>query len=139
MQAATRRSCDDASTERKQVPVRAIAPVGEAESTVRYHLERARTGASDGRQGRLLAAAVIEAWHAAQLTSERLLNVRELYEHLVQAHSMLVVVEVAATARRPQRAADHCFLRASHAIPSGSVGYLRLTRRLSVHSRAKSR
>ena len=75
----------------KQVPARAIArQLGVAENTVRYHLERARTGAVDGRKGKPFAAAeiagVIDAWHAAQLEQERPLNVRELFEHLVHAH-----------------------------------------------------
>lgn len=75
----------------KEVPSRAIArQLGVAESTVRYHLERARTGAVDGRKGKAFAAAdlasVIDAWRGTQIDTERPLNVRELYEHLVSVH-----------------------------------------------------
>ena len=42
----------------KQVPARAIArQIGAAESTVRYHLQRAREGATDGRKDKPFAAA----------------------------------------------------------------------------------
>lgn len=74
----------------KQVPSRAIArQLGVAESTVRYHLQRSRTGAVDGRKDKAFAAAafsdVIDAWRAAH-ASERPLNVHELHDHLVRAH-----------------------------------------------------
>ena len=75
----------------KETPSRAIArQMGVAESTVRYHLRRARIGATDRRKDKPFAAAqfasLIEAWHEAQQGSERPLNVRELYEHLVSVH-----------------------------------------------------
>jgi transposase len=75
----------------KQVPARAIArQIGAAESTVRYHLQRAREGATDGRKDKAFAAAafaaVIEAWRDEHDGDECPINVLELYEHLVRAH-----------------------------------------------------
>jgi transposase len=64
--------------------------VGVTESTVRYHVRRAREGAEDGRKEKAFAAerygAVISAWHAEGRGSRRPINVMELYEHLVAEH-----------------------------------------------------
>lgn len=74
----------------KQVPSRAIArQLGVAESTVRYHLERARTGAIDGRKDKPFEAAKyeqsIEAWLAEHARDDRPINAQDLHEHLVRA------------------------------------------------------
>ena len=76
----------------KQVPSRAIArQLGVAESTVRYHLERSREGAVDGRKAKTFLAetfaAVIEAWGAGHGDLERPVNVRDLFDHLVRSHA----------------------------------------------------
>jgi transposase len=74
----------------KRVPSRAIArQLGVAESTVRYHLERARTGAVDGRKARqpFEAAAfesAIDAWAAEHAGGERPVNAKDLHDHLVR-------------------------------------------------------
>lgn len=64
--------------------------VGVTESTVRYHLKRAREGAEDGRQDKPFEAeryaAVIAAWYEARAGGKRPVNVTELYEHLVAEH-----------------------------------------------------
>lgn len=75
----------------KQVPARAIArQLGVAESTVRYHLERAREGAVDGRRKKPFAAAelgaAIDAWCADHARDDRPINARDLHDHLVKAH-----------------------------------------------------
>lgn len=61
--------------------------VGVTESTVRYHLRRAREGTEDGRgkkpQRAETMAEVIVAWHAEREGAKRPVNVMELYEYLV--------------------------------------------------------
>ena len=76
----------------KQVPSRAIArQLGVVESTVRYHLQRSRAGAVDGRKEKTFAAAVfepvIDGWRAGHGDGERPVNVRDLFDHLVRAHA----------------------------------------------------
>jgi IS30 family transposase len=75
----------------KHVPARAIArQLGVAESTVRYHLQRAHVGAADGRKEKPFAAVsfqrAIDAWLAEHGRAERPVNSRDLYEHLVRVH-----------------------------------------------------
>lgn len=71
----------------KHVPARAIArQLGVCESTVRYHQERAASGATDGRADKPFAAepfvATIDAWLAVHARGDRPINVRDLFEHL---------------------------------------------------------
>lgn len=75
----------------KQMPARAIArQLGVVESTVRYHLQRAREGAVDGRGGKPRVAAelseAIEAWCAEHGRDDRPINARDLHDWLVKAH-----------------------------------------------------
>jgi transposase len=75
----------------KHVPARAIArQLGVAESTVRYHLQRAHAGAVDGRKEKPFAAVsflpAIEAWLGEHGRAARPVNSRDLYEHLVRVH-----------------------------------------------------
>jgi transposase len=75
----------------KQVPARAIArQLGVTEGTVRYHKQRAREGATDGRKDKPFDAArfagTIDAWRAEHARGARPINARDVYEHLVAAH-----------------------------------------------------
>jgi hypothetical protein len=74
------------------MPSRAIArQLGVRESTVRYHLQRARDGAVDGRGGKPRVAtelaAVIDVWCSEHARDDRPINARDPHDHLVQAHS----------------------------------------------------
>lgn len=74
----------------KHVPSRAIArQLGVAESTVRYHLQRSREGAVDGRKGKPFAAEAfepaIDAWRAGHGDVDRPINVRDIFDHLVRS------------------------------------------------------
>jgi Helix-turn-helix domain len=76
----------------KEVPTRQIArQLGVRESTVRYHLERTKSGAIDGRKDKQFAAEsfadVIGAWHAEHGRDDRPLNARDLFDHLVAHHA----------------------------------------------------
>ena len=74
----------------KHVPARAIArQLGVAESTVRYHLQRAHEGALDGRKDNFAAVSflpAIDIWLGEHGRAERPVNARDLYEHLVRVH-----------------------------------------------------
>lgn len=75
----------------KGVPKRQIArEMQVAESTVRYHVRRGETGASDGRSGKGKKAdemaAPIEAWVMGRNSDARPANLKELHEHLVADH-----------------------------------------------------
>lgn len=74
----------------KHVPARAIArQLGVTEGAVRYHLRRAREGASDGRKEKIFAAAdfesAIDAWVADHCRDDRPVNARDLHDHLVKS------------------------------------------------------
>jgi len=62
------------------------------EGAVRYHLRRRAAGAVDGRKQKVFKAIgvkpEIDAWFSAQPTDEgsRPVNVRDLFEHLVESH-----------------------------------------------------
>jgi len=64
--------------------------LGVTEGTVRYRVKRAEAGAADGRSRQVHVAAglarEIEAFVAAHARSERPVNLRELYDHLVERH-----------------------------------------------------
>ncbi len=74
----------------KGMPKRQIArEVGVTESTVRYHVQRGREGARDGRRTAKVrradaAAAEIDAWLDANGQGDRPPNLKALYEHLVE-------------------------------------------------------
>jgi len=75
----------------KQVPNREIArQLGVTEGAVRYHQRRAAEHAQDGRQLQIQRAAglaqAVDAWREAHGELERPVNVRELYDHLVELH-----------------------------------------------------
>jgi hypothetical protein len=72
-------------------PASAIARVlGVTEGAVRYRVKRAEAGAADGRSRQVHVAAgfarQIEAFMAAQARPDRPVNLRELYDHLVERH-----------------------------------------------------
>ena len=64
--------------------------LGVTEGTVRYRVKRAEAGAADGRSRQVHVAAgfarEIEAFVAAHARPERPVNLRELYDHLVERH-----------------------------------------------------
>ena len=64
--------------------------LGVTEGAVRYHLRRREQGAEDGRRDKPFRAAakadVIAGWMEAHRGVRRPANVKELYEHLVEAH-----------------------------------------------------
>lgn len=75
----------------KHMPARAIArQLGVVESTVRYHLQRARERAVDGRAGKPRVASelstAIEAWYSEHARDDRPINARDLHDWLVKAH-----------------------------------------------------
>lgn len=75
----------------KGVAKRQIArELGVAESTVRYHVQRGESGATDGRSGKPRRAdelaGPIESWVEARGCGPRPTNLRELHEHLVAEH-----------------------------------------------------
>ncbi len=75
----------------KQMPGRAIGrQLGVTEGAVRYHLRRARQGATDGRKRKVFAAnkfeSTIDAWLAENARGERPVNARDLHEHLAREH-----------------------------------------------------
>jgi len=64
--------------------------LGVTEGTVRYHLKRMESGATDGRANKEFKAEafseLIEAWLEVGKGEKRPVNVRDLYEHLVEQH-----------------------------------------------------
>lgn len=64
------------------------ATVGVTESTVRYHIKRAESGAVDGRGNKEFKAEafseVIDSWFEFRKESRRPVNVRDLHDHLVE-------------------------------------------------------
>jgi len=75
----------------KGTPKREIArTLGVTEGLVRYHLRRRASGAVDGRKAKPFRAAVVEgqiaAWCAARPEDARPVNVKDLFEHLVEVH-----------------------------------------------------
>jgi len=77
----------------KGIARRAIArQLGVCEGAVRYHLRRRAEGAIDGRTRKAFKAtgvkAAIDAWFAAHVaeSDKRPVNVRDLYEHLLEWH-----------------------------------------------------
>lgn len=75
----------------KGQPKTAIArQLGVTEGTVRYHLQRAAQGKTDGRKDRSFKAAEfrepIAAWFEAHEDDARPVNIRDLHEHLEAEH-----------------------------------------------------
>jgi transposase len=64
--------------------------LGVSEGTVRYHLRRTASGATDGRCNKPFRAEVvsqvIKAWFDAHGEADRPVNVREMYDRLVSEH-----------------------------------------------------
>jgi hypothetical protein len=62
--------------------------LGVTEGTVRYHLRR--VGVEDGRKDKSflaeICAGAIEAWYRAHEEDRRPVNVKDLYEHLLESH-----------------------------------------------------
>jgi transposase len=78
----------------KGTPKREIArTLGVTEGLVRYHLRRRASGAVDSRKSKPFKARVVEsqiaAWCAGRSEQERPVNVKDLFEYLVELHAYL--------------------------------------------------
>lgn len=64
--------------------------LGVSEGTVRYHLRRTASGATDGRSAQPYRAETVEpaisAWFEAYGEAKRPVNVKDLYDHLIAEH-----------------------------------------------------
>jgi transposase len=76
---------------KEKTKVEIAALLGVTEGTVRYHLKRMQRGTTDGRSNKTFMAEAfsepIEAWFEARQGDSRPVNVRDLYDHLIEQHA----------------------------------------------------
>jgi len=76
--------------EKEKTKTEIASLLGVTEGTVRYHLKRMQSGATDGRAHKEFKAEavtnLIEAWFETRKGEPRPVNVRDLYDHLVEQY-----------------------------------------------------